>query len=427
MELSPKSLSKTYYRLRRLSRRLWIRATMIATLAVIASLAAPLLSLLIPDGMDDRFEASSVTSILTILAQTMLSVTVFSLTVMVSARQSASTQVTPRSHQLLLEDTTTQTVLATFLGAFIFSLVGLVELTTGYYSGAETAVMLFFTLLVIGLVVVAILRWIAHLTELGSVVETTRKVERATQEALRTRIDWPCLGARALSEGHREIPAGAAAYRAWMTGYVQHVDVGALSDLAKERHASIYVVAPPGKFVTEGAVLAWHTGSFEDGLRDGFTLGDTRVFGQDPRFGVIVLSEIAQRALSPGINDPGTAIDVLGRLQRLLVPYRDEGRRDRPEPAHPRIWMEPVTAEALVRDSFDPISRDGAGMIEVQLRLQVALRHLIDHSDGALAAAARAAAERSLARAEEGLTLEADLRRLHAKAGEVVTTAENAA
>ena len=37
-----------------------------------------------------------------------------------------------------------------------------------------------------------------------------------------------------------------------------------------------------------------------------------------------MLSEIAQRALVAGINDPGTAIDIIGRLTRLLIPFQAE-------------------------------------------------------------------------------------------------------
>ena len=54
-------------------------------------------------------------------------------------------------------------------------------------------------------------------------------------------------------------------------------------------------------------------------VAEAFTIGAERTFDQDPRFGLCVLAEIASRALSPAVNDPGTAIDVIGRAVRLLV------------------------------------------------------------------------------------------------------------
>jgi uncharacterized membrane protein len=43
-----------------------------------------------------------------------------------------------------------------------------------------------------------------------------------------------------------------------------------------------------------------------------------RYFDEDPRFGLITLSEIASRALSPAVNDPGTAIQIISSYVRLF-------------------------------------------------------------------------------------------------------------
>ncbi|MFM0339824.1 DUF2254 family protein [Paraburkholderia fungorum] len=55
-----------------------------------------------------------------------------------------------------------------------------------------------------------------------------------------------------------------------------------------------------------------------DDVRSAFSVDVRRSFEQDPRFGISVLTEIASRALSPAVNDPGTAIDVIGRGIRIL-------------------------------------------------------------------------------------------------------------
>ena len=89
-------------------------------------------------------------------------------------------------------------------------------------------------------------------------------------------------------------------------------------------------------------------------LRACFTLGETRTFEQDVRFGVIVLAEIAQRALSPAVNDPGTAIFVLDRITRLIA--GPDGQRSEDPPACPHVMMAPITGRDLVRDGFDGIA-----------------------------------------------------------------------
>ena len=97
----------------------------------------------------------------------------------------------------------------------------------------------------------------------------------------------------------------------------------------------------PGSFVHPAAQLLWVHGAvpgeqLADALRSAFTIGNERSFDQDPRFGLIVLSEIASRALSPGVNDPGTAISVIGRLVRVLSCWVE---REAQEVAHPAVHV----------------------------------------------------------------------------------------
>ncbi len=423
MKISDISLSKTWYRLQRLSRKLWVRASLVAALALVAAWTAQILGPLVPDKIVEQLGSSAVTLVLQILGTAMLTVTTFSLNVMVTARQAASTQVTPRSHRLLLADTTTQNVLATFLGAFVFALVGLIVVSTGYYGPEGQSVIMGFTLLVIALVVISMLRWIDHLSSLGSMVETTRRVEDAAEKALKGRREHPCLGARPLRDESRISPA-AVALRSHRTAYVQHVALARLDDLLGDGSGAIWVVAPPGTLVAEGEPLLYYSGlgdggdggdggdeGDEDDLHDAFTLGEERDFEQDPRFGVIVLSEIAQRALSPGVNDPGTAIDVIGRLLRLLMPFESEGEA-REEILYPRIWLPPVPAGALIRDGFDGIARDGAGSVEVQVRLQKALAQLSRCDCSEMAEAARGMSRRALRLSDAEIRLEEDRERL---------------
>ena len=410
VHVSIPSLATLWFRLHRFSRKLAMRAALVAGIGLFAPLAVRVLSPLLPDEIAQRVSLESAGRILEIMASSMLAVTIFSLSVMVSARQSASSQVTPRSHQLLLEDTTTQTVQATFLGAFVFSLFGIITLATGYISDRGAAVILAMTLLVIALVVLAILRWIDHLSSLGSVLETTRRVEEAARLALAARHGQPCLGARVLDHD-TPLPDNMLPLRARQSGYVQHIDLGRLSEQAGADGFDAYLAVQPGSFVATGDVLMRHTAPCtSDTLHQAFTLSDARLFDQDPRFGIIVLSEIAQRALSSGLNDPGTAIDVITRLHRLLADVQSPHPDD--TITHPRLWMPPITPDALMHDGFEPIARDGVGMIEVQVRLQKALCRLAQSNDQPLAQAAQDAAARALQRAQDRLEMPSERSRL---------------
>lgn len=120
--------------------------------------------------------AEAVDNILNILASSMLAVTTFSLSIMVAAYGSATTNVTPRATRLVVEDVTTQNVLATFIGSFLFSLVGIVALNMGAYGERGRVILFIVTLVVIALIIFTLLRWIQHLTSLGRVGKRRRKL-----------------------------------------------------------------------------------------------------------------------------------------------------------------------------------------------------------------------------------------------------------
>lgn len=420
--------SKWLWLLARKSRRLWVRAVLFALVSVVAALAGLAVASFLPASFGDRIGADAVDAILTILASSMLAVTTFSLSIMVQAYSAASASVTPRAAQLLTEDRTTHTVLATFLGAFLFALVGLIALKSGLYDERGRVGLFVVTLAVVAAVVVTVMRWIEHLTHFGRVRETTGAVEAAAAHALAERRKAPYLGGHALADPGR-VPQTARPIMGAETGYVQHVDSAALAACAEAMGGEVYLEALPGAFVHPARPLVRVVGFAEpeaaaSRLRAAFTIADQRSFDNDPRFGLCVLSEIASRALSVGINDPGTAIDVIGRMLRVLAIWAE------PQPAeevqYPRLWVPPLEAADLLADSLAPIARDGAGLIEVQVRVQKALHALAGMAPSVFGQAAAAEARRALDLAGAALVLDGDRKRLAALAEAVAAAARHA-
>jgi uncharacterized membrane protein len=121
-----------------------------------------------------KIGAESVGNVLNILASSMLAVTTFSLGIAVSAFSAAASNATPRATALLQEDSTAQNILAIFLGAFLFSLVGIIAMEAGYYSDNGRVILFIATSFVIALVIWALLQWINHLMSLQLTIEVTR-------------------------------------------------------------------------------------------------------------------------------------------------------------------------------------------------------------------------------------------------------------
>jgi len=386
-----------------LTRRLWFRASIISLLAVAAALVSLLVAPYLPSGISAKIGADSVESILTIIASSMLAVTTFSLSTMVSAYSAATSNVTPRATRLLIQDTTAQNVLGTFVGSFLYSLVALITLSTGSYGEQGRVVLFVVTIGVVLLIVVTLLRWIDYLLSFGRVGETTAKVEEAATQALKERNRNPYLGGAPFTQVE-PVPPGASPVPSDRIGYVQHLDMSVLADAGKERETKVWVVATPGTFVGPGRPLVWVGAPLKEedlaAFREAYTVEDERTFDQDPRFGLSVLAEIASRALSPAVNDPGTAIDVIGRAIRVLSVWSDV--TDPGELQYPHVFVPALDPAGMFDDVFHPIARDGAGVAEVQIRLQKALavlslcgnvsfqREAIRHSREALERAERA-------------------------------------
>jgi uncharacterized membrane protein len=401
---------KWQYILGRLSKRMWFRASLYCALAVLTALVGAVVQPVLPPGLAGRIGADSVGNILSILATTMLAVTTFSLSTMVSAYGTASQSATPRAAKLLIEDNGAQGALATFIGAFLFSIAGLIALSTGVYGDSGRLVLFGATVAVIVLITVTLLRWIEQLSRFGRVGETINLVETATRRAMQARSEAPWLGGVPATS----LPGDGHAIEAAHVGYVEHLDLGRLEEVALSHGVELHVVSLPGAFAVPGRPLAVSTGALDEpameAVRKAFSVGDARTFEHDPRYGLVVLTEIAVRALSPAINDPGTCIDIIGTVVRLLEGWSSARIRHagHAEILYPRIFVPALSEEDMFEDVFPLIAREGAHMREVGIRLQKAFEALAVSGYAPCSGPAARHAREAYARAMAAMTFEAD-------------------
>lgn len=406
--------------LKRLWRRPGIRISAFGAAALLIAFIAPLLDRFLPDSLADRFSRDAVLPILNILASSMLAVTTFSLGIMVQAFRSAAGQATPRVYRLLMQDMTTLNVMSVFVGAFLFSLAAIVMFRAGYYGESATVIVFAMTILCIFLIVVAILRWIAHLSQLGSLHHTLTLVETAAKQPLIRLAKQPNLGARAASDAPRA-PGTSKALKSPRSGYVQFISLAELNEQLEKDDATLWVYTPPGSWVLKDTPLAYVEGDCDpDGLLENFTIGDERTVEQDARFGLVVLSEVASRALSPGVNDPGTAIDVIHRIERILWDLgQGMSREDRETKAQfDRVIIGTVSAENLMHDGFASLMQDGGDRFDVMAQMLKAANRLSKSDWSELAQAAEATRDATLGIIDRRIDDPDAIEKLHKKAKE---------
>jgi uncharacterized membrane protein len=351
----------------------------------------------------------SIETLLTIISAGMLGVAVFAVGAMISAYASASSTATPRSFPLVIADDASQNALSAFVGAFIYSIVALVALKNGYYGSAGRFVLFIFTVFVFVVVILSFIQWIDRIARLGRLGNTIDQVEDVTADAMRRRWQAPTLGAQK-TEGKID---GIPIYPDRI-GYVQRIDVSRLQALAEKFEFYITVVSLPGTFSTPDRPLAYISSEERTAgdkidstsIAEAFVIGKDRVFVEDPRFGLVVLSEIASRALSPAVNDPGTAIDIIGSFVRLLAIWAEHNQSSETSDIQfDRVSVPEISTNDMFDDAFNAISRDGAGTIEVVICLQKAFNTLASLGDVEVKEAARSHAHLTFRYAEQSLQL----------------------
>jgi uncharacterized membrane protein len=169
---------------------------------------------------------------------------------------------------------------------------------------------------------------------------------------------------------------------------VQQIDVDTLLDALPEG-ASGWVVVPVGSYVLHDQPVLLVDADDSDAMSDAttqalvnaFAFGDTRTLQQDFGFGITQLTDIAVRALSPGVNDPTTARDVIAHLADVLLHLWERPMAAAlTERDGKRVVTVAATHVAHLRRAYDPIRRAGAADPAVLTTLARTLRTLRDET-----------------------------------------------
>ena len=397
----------------RIREHLWFRPFLFCLFSISVALLANQADGIGIDDLVPNVDKESIGGLLDILSASMLVISIFAVASMLSAFSSASTTATPRSFKIVVTDDVSQNALSIFIGAFIFSIVATIALDNGYYEKAGKFTLFLFTIMLFAVVILTFLRWVDRISRLGRLEHTINKLESVATKSLSEYIEHPYRKALQIKSQFDE----GNAVKCNSIGYVQHLNLEALQLLAEEKDLKIRLNCLPGNFVNKNYTIA-HFSTNQDLeidqipklINKAILVGQTRLFDEDPRFGLISLTEIASRALSPGINDPGTAIQIIGSNERLFfLWHKENGNRNETKIAYNRLEVPEISMEDFFNDAFRPIARDGADNIEVMLRLQNAFKSLATINNSDIKENAVRNSKDAYKRAEKAIPFTADL------------------
>jgi uncharacterized membrane protein len=331
--------------------------------------------------------------VLSAIASSMITVAGVAFSVTIVALTLASQQFGPRLLRNFMRDRGNQVVLGTFIGTFTYSLI---VLRTIRSEGSEFVPQLSVTVsIALALASLGVLIYFIHHV---AVSIQAPKVIAMVAEDLTEGIDrlFPEKLGRPVGAAEQDLRPELVAdfLRAAQTipcprtGYLQSIENDRLTEFATENNLVFLLPCRPGDFLIEGGKLIHVKPGVEkevvEKIQDCFILGDERTHLQDIQFTIHQLVEVAVRALSPGVNDPITAINCIERLAAALcrlaqraMPsayrYDDEGRL--------RILVaKPVRFGELVDGAFNLIRQHARSSAAVTLRLLEAIILIAEHA-----------------------------------------------
>jgi uncharacterized membrane protein len=317
---------------------------------------------------------------------------VFSITIV--ALSLASQQFGPRLLNSFMRDRANQVVFGSFIATYLYCLLVLRTIHGSGPEGFVPQLSLLVGFLLAILSVAVLIFFIHHVAEsiqaMTVIASVSDDLERAIVRDFAEPDDGsPANGREALRPGElpEDFDSAALPIGARRSGYLQAVNISNLLKLATDHDLLLRLELSPGDFVVRGAPLAsvWSAdharpAELADAVNGAFIVGAKRSPEQDIEHLINQLVEVAVRALSPGINDPFTAINCIDYLGAALS---ELARRRLPSPWHfdgedrLRLVTRPQTFDGALSAAVDQIRQHGRRDVAVTIRLLEMLATLL--------------------------------------------------
>ncbi|RKN78715.1 DUF2254 domain-containing protein [Ulvibacterium marinum] len=257
--------------------------------------------------------------ILSTLVGSILSLTVFSFTMVMVVLNQASANFSPRLLPGLISNKRHQIILGVYIGTLTYCMIILISL--GAYGvdsksfGLSTMIAALLGVLCVGL-------FVSFINSISGAIQIHNIIDRvARSSAKKLKEQKINMSSEAASESTKDI-SFSQELKMDETGFYRGFDIPLIADELKDKDNVINILAYEDQHLWEGTPIVRIEHSLDEdeieALRLGLHISTNRHEGNSSLGGMIKLMEVAVKAMSPGINDPGTAISVITRLGTLM-------------------------------------------------------------------------------------------------------------
>lgn len=332
-------------------------------------------------------------NLLSTVASSIITVVSIAFSITIIALQQASTQYSPRVLRTFTSDKWNQIVLGMYIATFTYALLVLRvirssddSMDAGFVPELSVNVAIFFVLICMGLLIFFI-HQIASSLQVSEIIrhvhhDLTREIDTLFPESLGRHVKEPESAEQIMKKLRKR---KSSVVKATQAGFVRLIDQEALSRVHVESSRWMYVHVRIGSFVNKGDVLVEVDSQsvsekIQEKIKNTVIINSQRSIHQDALFGITQLVDIALRALSPGVNDPRTAVycihylsDALCRLSTRKFP---ENKRTFENNPMTFVFNRP-SWDSFVSSSFNQIRRETADSFRVTIALLDGLSDIV--------------------------------------------------
>lgn len=333
--------------------------------------------------------ADSGREVLNIIAGSMSGIagTVFSITLVIL--QLATSQLGPRLLNNFMYQRINQIVLGQYIGLFLYCLIVINSIRDG--EGYKFIPHISIIAAII-FAIVNIFMLIFYIHSVSMSIQPSKVIYQLGKN-LKNKADelYPDLDGdvhEAFLEDVKNRHYVTKMLRTPKSGYIQYFDIDGLLEFSEEHRVIIEVLQRPGAYIVEGQPIFELLGTEQlniedselDSLFSNYEVYRSKSLFQDTEFAILQIVEIASRALSPGINDPHTAIICIDQLTDSLNML---GRTEQPKPYITKdakkvmLIVNQRGFEHFLDTAFDEIRFFGASTPSVIFRLMESIEKLL--------------------------------------------------
>ena len=346
------------------------------SLPVTASIERRLPSLLVPQEDNARV-------ILSTIASGIISLTVFSFSMVMIVLSQASSNQSPRVIPGLTTVKYHQVVLGFYIGTIIYTLLLLLNFKSGKEGTEDTpAIAILFAM---AFAVICLVLFVYFIHSISKAIQVDNIMNSIYRKAIDALHEESNLANRTKSTQADQVRQLNFTLRNDGNGYLRSIDLNHLRQLAQQHDLQLEILVEIGRFTVQGSPLLRLSSDPKEyeglvqQLQGCFDLSEDEIVMEDYEQGVKQLSEVAVKALSPGINDPGTALKAIDFLSLLFIHrvQTEEKNCLLDDQNNLRIIEKNVTLNELLHRYLSPIRTYGKGDLQINLRLLKCLYNLL--------------------------------------------------